>query len=137
MAKAVDVGTGSTIAFGTTAYEADIHLEDLSFEGFERAVIDITTMATTGSREFMVGDLYTPPVLTITVQWNPDEPAPYDQAAETVTVTFPIPSGSMSGATMAGSAAITSVSHAIPLEDKMTATFTITFLNDITFGDSA
>ena len=137
MATAVDVGTGSTLTFGTSAFEADILLEDFDFSGFDRPVIDITHMGSTGSREYMLGDLYDTPTLNATVQWNPDEEAPSTAAAETITATFPIPAGKASGATMAGSGAVVSWGATIPVEDKMTASLTIRYLNDITWADSA
>lgn len=130
-----DVGTGTTLTFGTTSYTAAI--EGIEIDGFARAVIDVAHMGTAGARDKIVGDLYEPPVLTVTAQFNPNDPAPYSAAAETVTVTFPIPSGLTNGATMAGSAAVTQVGISVPLEDKMMSTFQVQYLGDITFADAS
>ena len=137
MAKAQDVGTGSSVAFGTTAFEADFDLQGFDFDGFERATPETTAMDTAGARTYIVGDLYDPPTATATVIWNPDEPAPYDQPAETVTWTFPTPSGKSTGATMAGSAAIVRWGATIQIEELMTATVTVKHMDDITFADSS
>ena len=137
MAKQVGTGTSSSIAFGTTAFEADFYLEDMQISGFQRPVIDTTSMETTGARTKIPGELYEPPTLVVTAQFNPDEPPPYDQAAETVTVSFEDPANQATNATMSGSAFISEVSISVPLEDKMMQTFTVQFTDDITFADAS
>lgn len=130
-----DIGTGATITHGTTSYAVEI--VSIALNDISRAVIDTSHLGTTGARTKRVGDLYDPGSITVQAHLDPNEEPPYTTAAETVTVTFPIPSGGASGATVAGSAAVTNMSATVPLEDKMMVTYTITFLDDITWTNSA
>lgn len=131
---AVDIGTGTTITHGTSSYSVEI--QSIALNEITRAVVDTSHMGTAGARTKTVGDLYDPGSLTVSAHLNPNEPAPYSGASETVTVTFPIPAGGLTGATLAGTAAVTSFSASVPLEDKMVCTYTITFLDDITWTDA-
>lgn len=129
-----DVGTGSTITFGTSSYSASV--TDIQIGGQERAVIDTSHMGTTGARTKIVGDLYEPGTVEVSIIYDPNSEPPFG-AAETITVTWPIPAGGASGATLAGSGFISSRSQSIPLEDLMTATYTIQYADDLTYTDSA
>ena len=129
---AVDITTGTTITHGTTSYAIEI----LSVSGeVSRAVVDTTHMGTTGARTKTVTDLYDPGSITVQAHFDFDEEAPYSSAAETVTVTFP--SALASGATVAGTGAVTNFSWNAPLEDKGTCTYTVTFLDDLTWADAS
>src|SRR5690606_32763226 len=119
---AADVGTGTTITFGTSSYAAEI--TGVTINGEEVPVIDISHMGTTGTRAKMLGDLKENVTLDVQVNFDPDEPPPIG-SSETITVTFPIPSGSTNGATRAGTGAIVSHSEEVPLEDKMTGTYRV------------
>lgn len=123
----VDVGTGSTVVFGTsTLFTPKITSIKLGAETVP--VIDITNMGTTGYREKMQGDLKEPLAVTIETDYNPSLASILGTAAQTVTITFPIPSSGSSGATIAGTAFLSSEKDAdIPLEDKMTASYVIQF----------
>ena len=63
-------------------------------------------------------------------------PVPYDQPAETITVTFPIPATSTlaTGATMVASGFMTTFGYGVPLEDKMPVTAVVKFSGPITFS---
>lgn len=129
---AVDIATGTTITHGTTSYSVEI----LGVSGeISRAVVDTTHMGTTGARIATVTDLYSPGSITVQTHFDFDEEAPYTTAAETVTVTFP--SALASGATVAGSGAVTNFSWSAPLEDKAVATYTVTFLGALTWADAS
>lgn len=134
MAGTVDVGTGTTITHGTTSYAIEI----LNVDGeVSRAVVDTTHMGTTGARTKRVSDLYDPGSITVRAHLNPDEEAPYYSAEETVTVTFPVPSGLTNGATVAATGAVSRFSWSSPLEDKMTCTYTVTFMDDLTWANAS
>lgn len=118
----VDVGTGTTFVFGTsTLWLPKIRSIKLSPETI--AAIDISNMGTTGYREMMQSDLKTPGQVTMDCDFNPSIASPLGTAAQTGTLTFPVPSGGSAGGTIAGTGFFISVNDAdIPLEDKMGAT---------------
>ena len=127
-----DIGTGSTITHGTTSYS--IEVTGMSGE-ISRVAQDTTHMGTTGARTKVVGDLYDPGSVTVTAYLNPDEEAPYTSAAETVTVQFP--TSLATGATVAGSGAVTNFSWGTQTEEVMTCSYTVTFLDDLTWADAS
>lgn len=120
-----DKGTGSTIAFGTSSYDANI--TGISIGGEEVPVIDVTHMGSTAYREKIFGDLVEPPEITVEILWDPNKIPPVSAAVETVTITFPLPDGGITAANIAGTAKIISWENETPLEDKMVGTYTIKF----------
>lgn len=134
MAGSGDVGTGTTITFGTSSYAAKV--TSVSGE-ISRTIVETTDMSTTGARTKRVGDLYDPGSITVQTILNPDEEAPYTSAEETVTVTFPIATGNSSGATCAGTGAVSNFSWSSEIEGLMTASYTVTFCDDLTWTNGA
>lgn len=130
-----DVGTGTTIVFGTSSFAAEVL--QINGENVSRAVIDTSHMGTTGARTKMPGDLHDEGEVTMNIAFNPNNEIPVDAAVETITITFPVPSGDSNGATAAGSGFISGYSWTDPLEDKMTADITITWADDVTWTDSS
>lgn len=118
----VDIGTGSTFTLSsTTLFVPKVRSIKLSPETV--AAIDVTNMGTTGYREMIQSDLKTPGQVTLDCDYNPSLASPLGNAAQTGTLTLPIPSGGSAGATLAGTGFFISVNDAdIPLEDKMGAT---------------
>ena len=94
----MDVGIGTTIAFATSAFTANITNVDSG--DITRNVVDKTHLGTTGSREKMPGDLVDEGDVTFQFQFDPDAQPPIAAAAETITITFPIPAGKSTGATL-------------------------------------
>lgn len=132
-----DIGTGTTIAFGTTGFQAQV--TGVSLAGIAREAIDTSHMATTptpagkmGSRTFMPGDLSDGGELSLEIHFDPDDVPPISQPAEQVTVTFPIPAGLTNGATYVFSGFVTGFQANVPLEDKMTGTLTVKVSGPIT-----
>ena len=84
-------------------------------------------MLTTGGRTFMPGDLYDPGEMTVEMHFanNVMPPVEIGDVAETVTVTFP------DSATWTASGFMTGFEFNDPLEDKMTATATLKFTDEI------
>ena len=105
MPAAADQGTGATIVFGTSSFAANI----TKIGGFEitRDALEVTYLGSTSRRRFQPADLWHPGEFEIEFQYDADLQPPYDQATETVTINFPLISGS-AGATIAGTAFCTS-----------------------------
>lgn len=132
-----DVGTGTTIAFASSGFAAEI--TGVALAGVSREAIDTSHMGTTptpagkmGSRTFMPGDLSDGGELTLEIHHDPDLVPPFDTGAEQVTVTFPVPSGLTNGATYVFQAFVTGYQATIPLEDKMVATLSVKISGPIT-----
>ncbi len=132
----VDIGTGTTIVFGTSAFSAEVL--DVSGPGLARESIETSHMGTSGpgagsvgSKTFMPADLVDPGELSFDVHFNPDTVPPIHGDAETVTVTFPIPAGLTNGATWVGTGFVTAYEPAAPPEDKMTASLPVKFSGSI------
>lgn len=127
----VDIGTGSTIVFGTSGFSADI--TNFSISGLTREVIDVSHLGTSpagageiGSREYLAGDLSDAGEISINGNFNPDLIPPIEGAPETITVTFP------EGAIWTFSGQMTSYGQETPLEDKMSFTATVKAVGPIT-----
>ena len=126
-----DEGFGTTITF-QTGFFAEIM--SVGWDGLERGDIETSHMTTSsGWRTFQPSDLKNPGELTVEISFDPDEAPPITAAAETVTVTFPIPTGGNTAATWACSGYMKSMSNAVPFDGKMTATCVIKFSGVPTF----
>lgn len=119
----MDVGTGTTIAFGTSGFTAEI----LSLNGNDitREDIDVTHMGSTGYREFMPSDLVDGGSIELELGFDPDSQPPITSAAETVTITFPLPAGGTTPATFVFTGYINAWSWTAPIDETMTATATV------------
>ena len=132
----VDIGTGTTIGFGTSSWTSE--LLSIDWSGISREAIETSQMATAaagankfGNRTYVPGQLSDPGELTCEFHLDPDKEPPIDQPAETITVTFPLVSGDSTAANWACSGFATGFSASIPLEDKMTATMTIKLTGNV------
>lgn len=126
---ATDIGTGSTVTFGTSSFTADILSVNLS--GITREAINTSHMGTTSDHTFMPADLVDNGTLEMEVAWVAGLTPPIltNGAAETVTVAF---AGSAS--TWSFSAFQIDLGIVVPLEDKMTATMTFKITGAITLN---
>lgn len=132
----VDVGTGAKLGFGTSGFAANI--EEMSWGGIPRESIPTSHLLTVGGRTFIVGKLYDPGDLTVDIQYDPDDRPPFDQDAEIITITYPIPAGQATGATHAATGHIEKwTPPTLSIDGKMMSTFVIKFSGDFTFADSA
>ncbi len=138
----VDVGTGTSIAFLTSAFVAE--LVGLSHSGIAREEIETSHMGTAvaaagkiGSRTFRPGDLSDPGELKCDIHFNPDQVVPVEKVAEQIKVTFPVPAGLTTGAIWQCEGFVKSLENQIPLEGKMTATITIKLSGQITITPAA
>ncbi len=133
----VDIGTGTTIVFGTSGFTAQIL--DVNPPNLSRESIPTSHMATAapgagvvGNKTFMPGDLVDPGELTFDIHFNPDTLPPIHKVVETITITFPLPAGMSTPATWAGQGFVTNYDPADPLEDKMTGALTVKMSGGIT-----
>lgn len=100
-----DEGSGATLTFGTSGTSLD--LLTIQATGVARAAIETTKLSTTGGKTFMPGDRYDPGQISCSFQYNPNVRPPYSNAAETITITYPVPAGLTNGATEASSGFVT------------------------------
>jgi len=129
-----DSGFGVTITFATSFCAAITNVE---WSGMSRKAIDTTHSGTSGgARTFIPSDIEDYGELKVDLLFNPNDAPPITGAAETVTVTFPIPAGGNTAGTWAASGFLTDFQCGIPIDDVMTATATIKFSGVVTFTDS-
>jgi len=133
----VDAGTGTVVTFVTSAFT--FQLLSLSHSGINRESIDTSHMGTAapaagkfGNRTFIPGDLSDPGEVTMEGHFNPDTIPPIDAASETIRIEFPLSAGGLTKAKYEFSGFMTSFEYEDPLEDKMTATFTVKATGNVT-----
>lgn len=130
-----DEGFGTTVTF-SSGFCAQI----TSVDGpqFKRKDIDTSHMLTTnGWMTFQPSDLKNPGQLKVSLLFDPDRTPPIGSAAETVTVTFPIPAGKTTPATWACSGFLIDFNFTDPHDDKMTAEATIKWSGQPTYTVSS
>lgn len=131
-----DVGTGTTLTYGTSFFAEIVSMD---IDGAEIPVIDAPHMGGAGVHKLIFGKLQRPPQLTLEVNLDADKDWKSKIAAttESVTITFPIPAGGSSGATWSFTGKMVSFSASIPVEDRMSATAVIQATTLPTFVASA
>lgn len=121
-----DSGHGVSITF-QSGYFSEIL--SVTPTGWSRAALPTSHSGTSAAKTFIAADLADYGELQVEVYLKTQTTAPpFTAAAETVTVTFPVPSGGSVAATYAGSAFMTGWSASIvaaPDEQIMTASFTM------------
>lgn len=138
----VDVGTGTTVVFGTSAFTAN--LTSVTWDGMDRASVETSHMGTAapgagkhGNKTYIPGDFSDPGEVTMEIHFDPDKEPPIDQPIETITVSFPLVAGDATPASWAASGFVTSFSVNDPIEDLMTATMVIKLSGNITLTAAA
>lgn len=130
-----DEGYGVAITFDSGFFGEINNVEGPSMS---REAIDTSHAGTTGGfRTFQPSDLVDHGEVEVTIAFDPDQEPPIDQAAETVTITYPIPSGMSSGATWQFSGFMTGATPTVPFDDKMTMSATLKVSGDITYTPAA
>lgn len=128
-----DQGFGLSITFSSGFLAL---IRSASWGNMNREALNTTHMGTTnGAATFIPSDIEDYGELTVELLFDPDDAPPITGAAETVTVTFPIPAGGSSAATWACSGFLTSFEMTAPHDNLMTATATIKFTGEPTFTD--
>ncbi|HUU97760.1 MAG TPA: phage tail tube protein [Phycisphaerae bacterium] len=83
----VDVSHGITIVFGTSGWTAEI--VNVNGPSMSRDSLDISHQGSTAAKTFTPSDLYDAGELSLDVHFNPDTALLIDNAAETITITWP------------------------------------------------
>ena len=107
MALIGDTGNGATVTFATSS----LTLAILSIQIGEQTIdmLDVSTLATTSDQEMIASDLKKTPEVTLNVLFVASATAPVvGAAAETMTVTLPLFTGTTTAANLAGTAQFTS-----------------------------
>ena len=131
-----DEGTGATLTFGTTGVSQDV--TSISSGGITREALETTNLDTTNAKTFIPGDLYDPGELTVQFQTDPDTQAPFSNVAETITITYPVPTGSNNGATEASSGFVTAYDvSTCEVDSIMMGSCTVKRTGAITFNDAS
>ena len=136
-----DVGTGASIAFGTTSWTAQV--TSISGTDISRSSHDTSHLGTSTWRTKIPGDLVDPGGLDVDILVSSDQftagtgvqyCAPITATAETITVYFP---GTNTTATnnlrVSGTGFVENWSWGIPLEDLMTASLHVQFSGKTTW----
>ena len=123
------LGTGTTIAFATSAFQAAMNWESIRVNLGSRPVVPTTKLNATqpsstqyGGHTSIPGELWDAPVLTVEIQWDPLAAAkpPMNAAAETVTITW------ADGSTLSGSGYISSIGEiTAAIDGLLKATITV------------
>ena len=131
-----DTGHGATITFGTSGFSANV--TNITFDEMVRPVVPTSHLATSTYDTSIPGDLVDPGGFTATLQYDPDEQPPITGAAETITVTYPIPAGMSNGATIQVSGFVDSFTQPELVSNTlMEATYHIKFAGTPTFADAS
>ncbi len=132
---AADVGTGLAINFATSSFTAE--LMDTSASGISREDIQTSHMGTTGYHTFIPSKIVDGGEISFEMNFNPDQIPPVDQPIEQITITFPLPEGKTTAATVQFPGYIREWEWTAPFDDKMTGTGTIKVAGDPTWTASA
>lgn len=137
--NAADVGWGAAITFQSGLFA---QITDLSWDGMERSAVDISHMSVTnGWRLYRAGDLKAPGEVTVEINFLTNDLTAYKgmmtAAEEAITVTFPIPVDGGTGAgTWVCKGFTKSMSAAIPMDDRMSASIVLQLSGEPTATDA-
>lgn len=132
-----DEGSGASITFGTSG--TTINAISIQGSGIAREALETTHLQTTGGyKTYIPADYKDPGEISVTFRYDPDTQPPIAAAAETITITYPVPVGENNGATEASSGFVTSFDGPTLENDTvMDATMTIKRTGPITFTDAS
>lgn len=132
-----NVGTGATIGFGTSTFSGLIR--KINGRDFSRPSVKTSHLASSVWDSFMPGDLTDPGGVELELLFDPTAAAtrPTIGAAETITVNFPLESGSSVNSKVACSGFIESWGYEVPLEELMTAKVVIKFTGTPTWTNQS
>lgn len=99
-----DDGLGATLTLGTSTWEANAVITSITPDAITREALDTTHLGTTTAKTFIPTDLRDNGGFSVEFLADAaNTVCPPMAAAETVTITYPPPSGSTNGATISGS----------------------------------
>jgi len=132
--------TAITFSSGFIAELTDINWSGISREAIETSHMGLAAAGSGkfGNRTFLPGELIDPGTLECEIAFDPDTLPPIAGAAETVTITWPLPSGQTTAGTFACSGFMTDFSLSAQLEgSRMTANVTIKLSGECTVTASS
>lgn len=139
--NAVDIGTGTTITFGTSGFSAEV--TSIKMSGISRSIIETSHLGTSpagageiGSKTFLAGKLSDPGEVSIEGHFDADLTPPLEASPETITITFPLADGESVASKWSFSGQMTAYEFSAPLEDKITFTATIKAVGPITVTEA-
>lgn len=125
-----DVGDGTT--FTMTGFSGDIISTDSADVAF--ASVGTFHLGTTGGKTYISGDTYDPGTITLVLIHDPDTQPPLTGVTATGTITYPIPSGGLTGATHASDCHVESWSPGnAAVDELMQSTLVLKRSGDLTF----
>lgn len=124
--KGGQIGTGTTITFGTSAFTAEIMA--VTPPPSTREKIKTSYMSTTLDHTYIPASLVDHGELEFDISFEGGLNVPLHSAAETITITYP------DGDTWVFSGFVTDFTGSVPLEDKMTGTIKVAVSGAITVG---
>lgn len=124
------LGFGVAITFAS-GFMAEI--TNVDHDGIERGDVETSSHATTNNAmTFTPEALYDPGGVTVDLWFNPSTNIPITNAAENITITFPLPTGKTNKATWAFTGYMGKFKYGVPLKGLMTATATLKASGPIT-----
>lgn len=123
---ASDIGTGTTIAGGTSStFTTSLQVISLEFtDTWNREAINFSHMGTTGGHDFKPSDLYDAGGVNVEAFFDSAIVPVATAAIEAWTITFP------GGETLICNGFLTNYPMTVPFEDAMKVTFNIKFTGD-------
>lgn len=116
-------GTSITFQTGYLAY-----ITSVNESGYHRDALETTNMASTsGWATFIPSKIMESGELKVALIYDPDKTPPIDQAAESITVTFPVPTGKTNPATFVSSGFMTDFDFTGEVKGLYTANATLKF----------
>lgn len=129
-----DLGTGISIAFGTSNFTAE--MMSINGSGITRESYETSHLGTTGDKTFNPKKLVDQGTIEMEFAFDPDAQPPISGPTETITITFPLPEGGLTAATLVGSGFITDFSYTGEFEEKMTGSATLKWAAGVTWTAS-
>jgi hypothetical protein len=130
-----DIGTGTSIVFVTSGFDAEFLSVDWS--GIARGVVDSSHLLTVNWRTFIPTDLVDPGEIQVEMAFDPSDQPPLHELPERIIVTFPVPAGLVTPANWQGDGFMSGFEFNVPLEDKMTGTGTLKMTGEVFFTAAA
>ncbi len=126
-----DLGTGTTITFGTTAYSAN--LLSIDGPGITRESVPTSHMGTTTAHTFIPADLYDGGSFDITFEFNGSDNPPFSSALEAITVDW---GGAGAGKRWKFDAFMTDFSPAAAIDERMESSATMKVTGAVSVAQS-
>ena len=127
---AVDTPHGTTIAFGTSSFSAN--LKSYTLGGQSRAMHDTSHLGTAApgaseihNKTFLPSDLSDGGDLTMVIHFNPENLPPINGPKEVITITFPLASGDTTPTIYVFDGAVSGFEEDSPEDGIMMATMTV------------